>query len=226
MPTWGKNIMEITGRRYVQLSHSQWKFLQADPEQAASPQYDDADWQTVTVPHDWAITGPFDKEHDAQHLRIVEDGEQKTSHHFGRTGGLPHVGIGWYRKRFTLPLADEGQRVFVEFDGVMSHSAVYLNGRLIGSWPYGYASFCFELTDHAAFGAENVLAVRVDNKACSSRWYPGAGIYRHVRLVVVNPVHVAHWGTFVSTPKISDAEATVDIRTTVHNQNGAEQEIE
>jgi len=222
-----RNILAATprGGEYVN-RNSHWKFVKEDREDAALLPTDDTSWETVNVPHDWAVRGPFGRNYDIQHTIIVEDGESKSSEHTGRTGGLPHVGIAWYRKHLDLAQPDEGKRVFVEFDGVMSHSAVFLNGKPIGSWPYGYASFCFELTEHAKFGQDNLLAVRVDNKPCASRWYPGAGIYRHVRLVLVDPVHVAHNGTYVTTPEISDAGAVVRIQTMIQNQTGNEDEAE
>ena len=219
-------VGEMDVGREVRTLRSDWRFSRTDPEGAADVSFDDSDWRPVSVPHDWAIGGPFERDYDLQELMIWEDGERKPSVHTGRTGGLPHVGIAWYRHRFVAPEAWAGKRVFAEFDGVMSHSRVYLNGALIGSWPYGYASFSFELTAQARIGEENVLAVRVDNKPCASRWYPGAGIYRHVRLVVVHPVHVAHWGTYVTTPEVSDVCATVHLQTEVMNQSGSTEDVQ
>jgi len=215
--------------RHVVLLDSGWRFTRSDPEAAADASLDDSDWERVRVPHDWAITGPFDRENDLQIAMIWEDGERKPSEHTGRTGGLPHVGLGWYRKTFTAPDGSEGKRFFVEFDGVMSHSTVYVNGQEVGSWPYGYASFCFEITDHVRLDGENVLAVRVDNPPSASRWYPGAGIYRNVRLTIVNPVHVAHWGTYITyinAPDVVGDEATVTVRTEVVNQGDGPSEVE
>ena len=214
-----------SGPRHVCALRRDWMFLRDDPDGAERPELDDSGWDTVRVPHDWAISGPFDREHDLQAAIIWEDGERKPSAHTGRTGGLPHVGVAWYRRRLDTPVEWQGKRVFVEFDGVMSHSRVYLNGACVGAWPYGYASFCFELTDYVRFGVDNLLAVRVDNKPCASRWYPGAGIYRHVRLVVVEPVHVAHWGTAVTTQHLSDAEAVIRVRTELENHAGAAQDV-
>ncbi len=212
--------------RQVLLFTSDWRFTRSDPDGAADPSLDDSDWESVRVPHDWAIKGPFDRNNDVQVTTVIEDGEKKPAEHTGRTGGLPHVGLGWYRKRFAVPDGSHGKRFFVEFDGVMSHSTVYLNGQEIGSWPYGYSSFCFEITDYVRFDRENVLAVRVDNKPSASRWYPGAGIYRHVRLTVVNPVHVAHWGTYITTPEISGDEATVTVRTEIVDHTDTAPDVE
>lgn len=203
-----------------------WRFIKGDPDDAERPDFDDSGWESVRVPHDWAIEGPFDKQNDLQITTVVQDGETKASGHSGRTGGLPHVGKGWYRKSFYVRKSDMGKRFFVEFDGVMCNSRVYLNGKSVGAWPYGYASFCFELTDHLRFDAENMLAVSIDVKSDASRWYPGAGIYRNVRLVVVNPIHVAHWGTYITTPDISEAEATVRVRTEIQNQSGQAEDVE
>ena len=211
--------------RHVRTLRQDWTFVRDDPKGAEQFEFNDSAWDTVRVPHDWAITGPFDREHDLQEAVIWEDGERRPSFHTGRTGGLPHVGVAWYRRRLEIPAEWQGKRVFVEFDGVMSHSRVYLNGAGVGTWPFGYASFCFELTEQVQFGSGNVLAVRVDNKPCASRWYPGAGIYRHVRLVVVDPVHVGHWGTAVTTERLSDKEAVVRVRTDVENQTGTVRDV-
>jgi len=117
-------------------------------------------WQRVSVPHDWAIYGPFDRAHDLQHTVIKEDAETRTADHTGRTGGLPHVGVGWYRREFTLPDDAAGKRVYVEFDGVMRNAEVFVNGERAGAWPYGYSSFCFDISELVEAGARNVLAVR------------------------------------------------------------------
>ena len=202
-----------------------WRFTRSDVD-GANPSLDDSGWETVRVPHDWAIAGPFDEANDLQFTMIMEDGEKKPRNHSGRTGGLPHVGLGWYRRRFCLADDLQGKRVLVEFDGVMSHSTVYVNGQTVGSWPFGYASFAFDITDYVRFGEENVLAVKVDNKPCASRWYPGAGIYRHVRLTIVSPVHVAHWGTYVTITEIDNDAATVSMRTGLANQSETAGEVE
>src|SRR6202042_2014539 len=136
---------------------------------------------------DWSIEGPFDPNAAA-----------------GGAGGFLPTGIGWDREHFTLGDYGPQARVFIEFDGVMANSDVWINGVHLGKRPYGYVSFRYELTDHLRFGpqASNVLAVRADNSAQpASRWYPGAGISRHVRLVVTDPIHFDHWATFVTTPK-------------------------
>ncbi len=183
-----------------------WRFLKGDMAGGQAPAVVDAAWRGVTLPHDWGIEGPF--------------AENNPS---GWAGAFLPAGVGWYRKRFALPAEYAGRRVFVEFDGVMANSEVWINGVSLGKRPYGYVSFRYELTGHLAAGkGSNVLAVRMDNeKQPASRWFPGAGINRHVRLVVTDPVHLDQWATFVSTPKVTAAEATVKIATAVVNQSKA-----
>ena len=202
-------------KREVQLLDKGWRFINHDISLTELNQVNDATWQSVTVPHDWAIAGPFDMTIDMQAVQVLEDGDKKAKLRTGRTGALPCFGIGWYRKVLPVSKADEGKRVFVEFDGAMSRSKVYLNGIYIGEWPYGYSSFSFELTKQIQFGKENVLSVRLENKEESSRWYPGAGIYRNVRLVKTAPVRVAHWGTSITTPVVTNKQAEVNIKTEI-----------
>lgn len=205
--------------------NADWRFSKSDPDAAETIAFDDSGWEQLDVPHDWAIKGPFSEDDDMQYIQIMQDGEKKASSHSGRTGGLPHVGVGWYRKAFTLPAQSEGKRVFIEFDGAMSYAKIYLNGQYIDSWPFGYASFCLELTDHIKFDSENTLAVRLDVKDTASRWYPGAGIYRNVRLVVVDPIHVVHWGTYVTTPEVDTTKALVRIETRIQNHRDGSQAV-
>jgi beta-galactosidase len=164
-----------------------------------SPQaadFDDSSWRKLDVPHDWGVEGPFRDD-------LAND-----------TGKLPWKGIGWYRKHFTVPASDQGRRIFVDFDGAMANAKVWLNGEYVGTWPYGYAAFRLDLTPHIKFGAENVLAVRLDTVKWGSRWYPGAGLYRNVWLVKTAPVHVGQWGVYITTPKPGEAKIAV----TVDNQ--------
>ena len=203
-----------------------WKFSRQDLKGSEAINFRDTSWETVSVPHDWAIKGPFDEKNDAQTVMVTEDGEKKPRLRTGRSGSLPWIGTGWYRKSITLPSSDKGKRCFIEFDGAMSNAIVYLNGEKIGTWPYGYASFAFELTDKIRFGKDNVLAVRLENKEESSRWYPGAGIYRNVRLVVTNPVHIKHWGTYVTTPQVDKQVSTIRIRTEILNQDQKAGEVQ
>ena len=172
-----------------------------EPSAMEAASFNDATWQKLKLPHDWAITGPF---------RIELDGS---------TGKLPWKGIGWYRKHFTVPAADAGKQIFVDFDGAMAYAKIWLNGKYVGTWPYGYTSFRMDLTPFIQPGKENVIAVRLDTESWDSRWYPGAGIYRHVWLVKTDPVHVDHWGTSVTTPQITDKKALVNVAVTVSNQS-------
>ncbi len=201
--------------REVQLLDTGWRFLNKEIPTTNLSQIDDSSWQTVTVPHDWAIAGPFDMTIDMQKVTVIEDGDRGAKLRTGRTGALPCFGIGWYRKALTISKADEGKRIFVEFDGAMSRSKVYLNGVYIGEWPYGYSSFSFELTKFVQFGKENILSVRLENKEESSRWYSGAGIYRNVRLVKTAPIRVANWGTYITTPVVTDQKGEVNIKTEI-----------
>lgn len=210
--TYGQSTSNL---RTVQLLDTNWKFINEEVKGGELSDLNADSWQTVEVPHDWAISGAFDESNDMQVVMVTEDGDKVAKKRSGRTGGLPHVGIGWYRKTLTIPVEWKDKRVYAEFDGAMSHARVYLNGQFVGEWPYGYASFGFELTDKIEFGKKNVLAVRLENKPNSSRWYPGAGIYRNVRLVVTNPVHVKQWGTYITTPEIEKGKGSVSIETSL-----------
>lgn len=196
-----------------------WLFIQSDPAGAEKAEYHDKKWEKVTVPHDWAIKGPFDERADAQEVMVTEDGERKARLRTGRTGSLPWVGTGWYRRKLDIP-ANTNNRFFLEFDGAMSNAVVYVNGEKVGEWPYGYSSFSFDITGAVKPGKENILAIRLENLPESSRWYPGAGLYRNVRLVKVNPVHIRHWGTYVTTPLITPEVAKVSVETTIVNHTG------
>ncbi|HOK80606.1 MAG TPA: beta-galactosidase GalB [bacterium] len=205
--------------REVKLLKHGWKFRKEDIPDAVKLNFDDSEWESVRIPHDWAIKGPFSAEHDV-HVVTIEDKTGKKQVDFtGETGGLPHVGKAWYRIKFHLPPDIKTKRLGIEFDGVMSHSNVYCNEKFVGTWPYGYSSFVFDITDFVNPG-ENLLAVFVDNKPNASRWYPGAGIYRNVRLVITNPVNVAHWGTYITTPFVSKEKAKVNVKTTIENHTG------
>ena len=179
-----------------------WRFLKADAPRAEKPDFDDAAWRALSVPHDWSIEGPFDPANPT-----------------GGAGGFLPAGVGWYRKHFVIPSGHANSRVLVEFDGVMANSDVWINGFHLGKRPYGYVSFAYDLTGHLEL-RDNVLAVRADNAAQpASRWYTGAGIFRHVRLVVTGPLHLEHWSTAVTTPKVSAGEATVRVSGTVENES-------
>ena len=187
------------GGRRVENFNRDWRFAKGAQAGAEAAGFDDAKWEPVRLPHDWAIVGPYEPNGDPH------------------TGKLPWRGEGWYRKNFTLPASDAGKRVYLDFDGVMAMPTVYVNGQKAGGWDYGYVSFRVDITDFVKPGQANLVAVHVDTREHHSRWYPGAGIYRKVQLVVCEPVHIAHWGTFVSTPQISDESATARVETTVEN---------
>lgn len=206
-------------RRTVLLDKD-WLFFNGEVENGEDPSLKTEGWQSVTVPHDWAISGEFDRSIDLVETMVIEDGEKVPKVRTGRTGGLPHIGVGWYRRKLELPESHEGKRVSVEFDGAMSHAKVFVNGKFAGEWPYGYASFGFDITDLVEFGGENTLAVRLENKPGSARWYPGAGIYRDVRMVITDPVYVKQWGVYVTTPDIQQGRGTVRVETTILNKSG------
>src|SRR6266545_4512600 len=189
---------------------SDWRFLKSDAPGAEKPDFDDADWRKLDVPHDWSIEGPFDKNNPT-----------------GGAGGFLPAGVGWYRKHFILPSDYSRRHVFIDFDGIMANSDVWINDFHLGKRPYGYVSFRYELTGHLNFSTQsNVLAVRADNSAQpASRWYTGAGIYRHVRLVVTNPVHIEHWGTVITTPHVTAERATVSVHSTITNQSDASRNV-
>ncbi len=180
-----------------------WKFALGDLSGAADPSFEDSSWRSVDLPHDWSIEGRPNKDNPT-----------------GSGGGFYPAGVGWYRKTFRAPVVWRGKLVSIEFDGVYKDATVYLNGQKLGTHPYGYTGFSFDLSKQLDFTGRNVLAVRVDNSAQpNSRWYSGSGIYRHVRVVVTDPTHVPRWGVFVTSPKISDESASVAIQTMVANES-------
>ena len=190
-----------------------WKFTREDKVEFKSEGFDDSKWQNVTVPHDWAIYGPFSPHNDRQFVAIEQDGQKEAISHAGRTGGLPFVGPGWYRLDFEVPTFEKGKKATLIFDGAMSHARVYINGLEAGYWPYGYNSFYVDATPYLKAGQQNELAVRLENYEESSRWYPGAGIYRNVHLVVTEGAHVPTWGTQITTPVVKEKFAKVHLET-------------
>lgn len=195
--------------RSIENFDSDWRFLKADAPGADAMKFADAGWRQLNLPHDWSIEGPFAKTNQT-----------------GGAGGFLPSGVVWYRKHFTLPKTDAGKRVSIEFDGVMHNSDVWINGHHLGHRPNGYVSFAYPLTGHIHFGGDNVIAVRCDtSEQPASRWYAGGGIYRQVRLVVTDPVHIAHWGVFISTPEVSSNQATVNLQTCVTNTSSADRII-
>lgn len=201
------------------LLEKNWKFKQGDVSGAESQSFNDKSWQTVTIPHDWAISGPFDRKHDLQQVAVTQNGESVATWKTGRTGGLPYVGIGWYRNTFSVPDFRKGEkRAVLLFDGAMSEAQVFVNGKKAIFWPYGYNSFHCDVTDLLNDnGLDNELAVRLENKPQSSRWYSGAGLYRNVHLLVTEQVHVPVWGTYITTPFVSKEYASVKLKTEIEN---------
>lgn len=217
--------MTVAQIRSVMLLDKDWKFKNSEVEQGAKPSFDDSAWEKVRVPHDWAILGDFDMNLDTQMVQVVEDGEKVPRLRTGRTGALPMFGVGWYRKVLPVTSADRDKRVFVEFDGAMSLAKVYLNGNFVGERPYGYASFSFDLTPFIQFDKQNVLAVRLENRPESSRWYAGAGIFRNVRLVKTATTYIPQWGTFITTPKVTAKAAEISIRTELVSVEGRSSQV-
>jgi beta-galactosidase len=203
------------------LLEKNWKFTRDDPPEALQPGFDDSGWQSVTVPHDWAIYGPFSADNDRQHVAIAQDGQRRAFRQAGRTGGLPFIGVGWYRTRFSLPQFQAGKRVSLLFDGAMSDARVYVNGHEAGYWPYGYNSFHLDITGFVKPGEPVTLAVRLENLPESSRWYPGAGLYRNVHVVVTDDVHIPLWGTAVTTPVVDKEFARVVVKTNIVRAEGS-----
>lgn len=186
-----------------------WRFLKGNAENAEKPEFNDSSWKMINVPHDWSIEGPF-------------AGKNPT----GGAGGFLPSGVSWYRKHFTISEKEKDRRVFIEFDGVMEKSDVWINGVHLGQRPNGYVSFVYDLTGYLNFGRDNLIAVRADTSAQpASRWYTGAGIYRQVRLIKKDAVHFVRDGVFVSTPQINQNQATVNVSGEVFNQSNAPQNI-
>jgi beta-galactosidase len=194
--------------RTIQDFDADWRFSKGDFATAAMPAFDDSGWRRVNVPHDWSIEGPFSAD-------------------YACGSGFAPSGLGWYRKHFTLGNDQKSRHVTIEFDGVYDYSEVWINGTFVGARPYGYSSFAYDLTPYLKFGdGENVLAVRVDHsRFADSRWYSGSGIYRHVRLCVTAPQHIAHWGTYVTAPAINASNAVVHIETAIENNSGANENL-
>ncbi len=189
------------------LFDSNWLFYKGKDSTASQVNYDDSKWRKLDLPHDWSIedlpgtNSPFNPE-------AIN----------GVSVGFTTGGTGWYRKTFTVPATQKGKRVVVEFEGVYMNSDVWVNGQHVGNHPYGYTTFYYDITDKINWTGKNSIAVEVKNEGRNSRWYSGSGIYRHVWLNFCNPVHVAQWGTFITTPKVSASAATVNIKTKVQNE--------
>ncbi|WP_205510084.1 beta-galactosidase GalB [Longitalea arenae] len=182
-----------------------WKFWLGDTAIAKEPAYNDKNWRTLDLPHDWSIEGEFSEKHPGTPNQAA----------------LP-TGIAWYRKTFTLPATAKDKNIFIEFDGVYRNSEVWVNGHYIGKRANGYISFGYDLTPYIKPGAaQQVIAVKVDNLAQpNSRWYTGSGIYRNVRLVAANKIAIDQWGTFITTPVVNDKTANIQIQSVVNNSTG------
>ena len=192
-----------------QLFDYDWKFFLGDAPDAKSNNFNDESWRKLDLPHDWSIEGKVNPKNPT-----------------GGGGGYFPAGIGWYRKTFQASDAWKTNKIAIYFEGVYMNSEVFINGKSLGVYPYGYSSFSYDLTPYLHFGKENVIAVRVDNsQQINSRWYSGSGIYRHVWMMLTNPIHVAHWGAAISTPVVSAKKATVLVKTKVKNETSSTQSI-
>jgi beta-galactosidase len=204
-------------REVIELD-TNWKFQKSNLENAFEINFDDSKWENVSVPHDWSIYGPFDKEIDIQRVAIEQNGEKVPTEKTGRTGALPHIGTAWYRNKFTISNTQKDKKIILLFEGAMSEPQVYLNGEKLGEWAYGYSYFYFDVSKLIKEG-ENTLAVKLTNKEFASRWYPGAGLYRNVSVIVKNKESINQWGTFVTTPFVSNDVAKINIKTKISGKN-------
>lgn len=179
-----------------------WEFTKGAPDVQSQ-------WSDVRVPHDWAIYGPFDKSYDLQVVAVEQNGEKIATEKTGRTGGLPFIGKGTYRTVFEVP-DTAGRSTTLVFDGAMSNARVFVNDKEVMFWPYGYNSF-YVGVDSVVMPGKNSLRVELENFERASRWYPGAGLYRNVHLVTTDKVHIPVWGTYVTTPKVTEEYASVSL---------------
>ena len=214
----GAFFSEAQNRDVITLK-KEWKFSKGEHSEAISPNYDDTSWENVSVPHDWAIKGPFDKEVDIQKVAIEQNGEKVATEKTGRTGALPYIGEGWYRTHFSLSNFDENKKVIILFEGAMSEPEVFLNGKKVGEWKYGYSYFYFDITEYINNTNKNTLVVKLTNVGLSSRWYPGAGLYRKVQVILKNKENINQWGTFITTPLVTKDLAKVNVKTKVSGDN-------
>ncbi len=205
---WAQPVPQAGGPRIRRSIDFDWLFELGDTADAKQPKYDDSKWRELNLPHDWSIEGTYDKDHPA-----------------GRSGGYLPTGVGWYRKHLTWDDSWAGQRVLLQFDGVYMNSDVWVNGQHVGRRPYGYVSFWYDITDCLDSG-DNIIAVRVDNSGGrTGRWYTGSGIYRHVWLTTVDPIHVPTWGTQIVAEQVSPEKALLRVATEVVNENDESREI-
>lgn len=211
------HFQSLAQRNQITLNDG-WKFSKGHFTDAAAPGFDDSKWQNVRVPHDWAISGPFDKEIDKQVTAITQNGETKPTEKTGRTGALPYIGEGWYRRKLDLPALKSNQRVLLQIDGAMSEPRVYLNGKLVGGWNYGYNYFYIDITNDLK-SKDDFLAIHLKNMPKSSRWYPGAGLYRNVHLIIKDEKSIEQWGITVTTPVVENGFAKVNVKTKLTGSN-------
>ena len=203
----------IMSRNVIRLKND-WKFQRGELKNAQDRAFDDSEWRGVTVPHDWAIEGPFSSDNDRQITTVIADGITIPQVHEGRTGGLPISGESWYR--IYIKKAENNKRYALRFDAAMNRSEVYVNGRLVGGRPYGYSSFCLDITDFMSNDEENLVAVKLSPKDFSSRWYPGAGLFRNVYLIETAKVHTSYNGTYIIS-EIIDNKAVVQVNCEIEN---------
>lgn len=196
--------------RQQYLLNQHWKFIQGDPPGANDRYFADKHWETVAIPHDWAIKGPFDLDTTTKKMKLANGGFT-----YGRTAGLPFSGIGWYRNKLPAAWFRKGQRAVLLFDGAMSFPSVFVNGKAAGHWAYGYTSFSIDITSFLEAGKENTVALKLMNIPESSRWYTGAGLYRNVHLIITDEVHIPVWGTYITSPEVHPEFAKVAIDTKV-----------
>jgi beta-galactosidase len=193
-------------RQEVDFNRS-WKFSMGDQVKGSAVELNDKNWRTLNLPHDWSIEGAFSKDHPAT-----------------VGGGALPGGTGWYRKQFTVPASDKGKYIAIDFDGVYRNSEVWINGHYLGKRPNGYIAFRYELSKYLNYGGSNTISVKVDNaRQPNSRWYSGSGIYRDVKLLTLNPIHIEQWGTYVTTPQVTDASATVQVEISIVSPAGKSQ---
>jgi beta-galactosidase len=192
-----------------QLFDYNWKFFLGDTASAKLNEFNDMAWRSLDLPHDWSIEGKIDHKNPT-----------------GIAGGFFPAGVGWYRKSFTVPADWKGKSISIYFEGVYMNSEVFINGKSLGVYPYGYSSFSYDLSPYLDYGKANVIAVRVDNsQQLNCRWYSGSGIYRHVWMIASDPVHVAQWGVAILTPEVSSKKATVLVKTLIKNETAVPQSI-
>lgn len=219
----GYRDMSDSPREVLRLREG-WQFTREDKPEFKEATFDDSQWQSVVVPHDWAIYGPYSPDIDRQFLAISQDGQNTPIYHIARTGGLPHVGVGWYRNSFALKEGfKQGDRVTMQFDGAMSNARVFVNGQEAIYWPYGYTPFQVDITHLIDPERERqTVAVRLENPEETSRWYPGAGLYRNVWVTTTSGVRIDDWGTQITTPEVHKEWAKVNIKTVIQNHIGAD----